>query len=139
MESISHMETMLLPIKYPCKTRKFPKLATTSLQEKKSQPNRKSTYQKEVNNKIHATSVDRYCIVFPNFDWPERLTQGRKTCQENPHKISAQSNDRIENYNCCRKTRQLRILHQNPNFIVFCCLDRITDTTVIRSFLILNH
>jgi hypothetical protein len=34
MESIPHIETMLLPIKYPYKARKFPKPAVTSLQEK---------------------------------------------------------------------------------------------------------
>jgi hypothetical protein len=41
------------------------------------------------------------------------------TCQETPHKVSARSNGRIENYDCCRKTGQLCILRQNPNLIVF--------------------
>ena len=50
------METMLLPIKYSCKTRKFPKTAFTS------------TSQNEVNNKIHTASVDQYCDAFPNSD-----------------------------------------------------------------------
>jgi hypothetical protein len=74
-------------------------------------PNRKSTSQKEVNNKIHTSS--------------ESLTHGRKTCQETPHRISAWSNSRIDNYNCCLKTGQLGILHQNPNLIVFRCPDHI--------------
>jgi len=60
------METILLPIKYPCKTRKFSKPAATL--EKKSYPNRKSTGQKKVNNKIRTTSIDQYCDAFPNSD-----------------------------------------------------------------------
>jgi hypothetical protein len=34
MESLPHMETLLLPIKYPCKTRKFSKPAAMFLKEK---------------------------------------------------------------------------------------------------------
>jgi hypothetical protein len=38
---------------------------------------------------------------------------------ETPRKISARSNDRIGNYDCCRETGQLCILSQNPNLNVF--------------------
>ena len=69
----------------------------------------------EVNNKIHTASVDQFCGVFPNSDWPEFLTQGRKTCLGSPHKILPRSNGRIENYDCCREPELLRFLCQNPN------------------------
>jgi len=89
---------------------------------KKSEPSRKSTSQKKVNNKIRTYFVDQYCNAFLNFDWPEILIQGRKTCQETPRTISARSNCQIENYNYFCKTGQLHILRQNPNLIVFSLL-----------------
>ena len=83
--------------------------------EKESQPNRKSTSQKEVNNKIHTASVDPFCNAFPNSDSHEILTPGRTAYHETPRKISSRSNSRIENYDYWRKTRQLHFLRQNPN------------------------
>ena len=76
---------------------------------------RKSTSQKKVNKKTRITSVDPCLDALPNSDGHNILTQGRQTCQEPPHKISVWSNGRIENYDFCRKTRQLHILRQNPN------------------------
>jgi hypothetical protein len=72
----------------------------------------------------HAThNQDWYLIpywnAFLNFERPESLTYCRKTCQETLHKSSTKSNSRIENYDYYRKIRQLRILRQNPNLIVF--------------------
>ena len=126
-----HLEIILQLIKDPYGTRKFPKPAATSLQEKNpnqigSPQNSWTSYlvhnkirikfgQKEVNNKIRTASVDQYCGAFSNSDWPEMLTQGRKICLESPCNIWAQSNGSIENYNCCRKPGLLRILRQNPN------------------------
>jgi hypothetical protein len=57
----------------------------------------------KVNNKIRTASVDQYCGAFPNSDWPNILNPSRTTCLESPHKNLAQSNGRIENYDCCRK------------------------------------
>ena len=61
----------------------------------------------------------KYCGAFLNSGWLEIVTQGRTKCQEAAHRISARSSGRIENYDCCYKTGQLRILRQNPNLIVF--------------------
>jgi hypothetical protein len=41
----------------------------------------------EVSNKIHAASVNQYCDAFSNSDWPEILTQSRKTYLETPRKF----------------------------------------------------
>jgi len=90
-------------------------------QNKLSHPFKKRilTSQKEINNKIHTASVDQYCGAFSNSDWSDILTQGRTTCKDTPRKISIWSKGWIENYDCCRKTGQLRTLRQNPNLIVF--------------------
>jgi hypothetical protein len=61
--------------------------------KKGSLPNRKSTGQKVVNNKIHTTYSDLYRKSFPNFDSPENVPQYRQISLKSSGKVSAQSND----------------------------------------------
>jgi hypothetical protein len=53
-------------------------------------PNRKSTGQKKINNKIHTAHSDLYRKSFPNSDSPENLPQHRKLPLESSGKVLAQ-------------------------------------------------
>jgi len=66
----------------------------------------KFTSQKEVNNKIYTTYSDLYHKTFLNLDWPNSVPKHRTICWETLGKFSAWSNNRIENYDYWRKTRQ---------------------------------
>jgi hypothetical protein len=53
-------------------------------------PNRKSTGQKKINNKIHTAHSDLYRKSFPNSDSPENLPQHKKLPLESSGKVLAQ-------------------------------------------------
>jgi hypothetical protein len=78
-------------IKDSFRTRKFPNKLPHPF-GKGSLPNRKSTGQKVVNNKIHTTYSDLYRKSFPNFDSPENVPQYRQISLESSGKVLAQSN-----------------------------------------------
>jgi hypothetical protein len=82
-------------IKDSCGTRKFSKQAVTSLG---SLPNRKSTGQKKVNNKICIACSDLYRKSFPNSDSPENLPQHRQIPLQSSSKVSAPANSCIWSY-----------------------------------------
>jgi len=56
---------------------------------KGSLPNRKSTSQKGVNNKIHTSYFDLYHKYFPSSDSPESLPQHRKISLKSSGKVLA--------------------------------------------------
>jgi len=55
-------------IKDPCETRKILKTSSHILGGNGSLPNRKSTSQKEVNNKIHSSQTMIHLKLYPNID-----------------------------------------------------------------------
>jgi hypothetical protein len=59
---------------------------------KGSLPNRKSTSQKEVNNKIHIACSDLYHKSFLNVDSPENIPQHIQTPLESSDQVLARSN-----------------------------------------------
>jgi hypothetical protein len=72
------LEIILQLIKDPCGTRKFPKQAPTSLEEKDPCQIGKSTTEKEVNNIIRIACSDLYHKSFPNVDSHENVPQHRQ-------------------------------------------------------------
>jgi hypothetical protein len=85
-------------IKDSCGTRKFLKKNSHILLEKGSLPNRKSTCQKEVNNKIHIACSEPYRKSFPNSDSFNNLPQQKQIPLESSGKVSAQYHGWIWSY-----------------------------------------
>jgi len=80
---------MLQLIKDPCGARKILKTSSHILGGNGTLPNRKSTSQKEVNNKIHAAYCDLYRKSFPNYDSPKTLPQHRPILPRSSGQVSA--------------------------------------------------
>ena len=82
----------MLPLSFLVKLRKLPKLVVeypSSLEKKKSFPNRKSTSQKTATNKICIVSSNLYRKTFLNSDWFKILFQNRTIFPETPNEIES--------------------------------------------------